>query len=141
MNWLKRRDNTTRNVLAIAAIVYALYIPLAWSVAQFHVPRPMPSEPRLQLFRFERVEGVAFRNRPGPVIRFEDDQAAAQRSPLILYEDDKPLGPGHSLHHEVEYIGRGRYSHWKDIGILMSTSDNTDPNRNGRLYWIGLPTQ
>jgi hypothetical protein len=60
---------------------------------------------------------------------------------VILYEDDKPLGPAHSPHDEVEYIGRGHYSHWKDIGILMSTSDNTDPNRNGRLYWIGLPSQ
>ena len=64
---------------------------------------------------------------------------AAQRSPVILYEDDKPLGPAHALHDEVEHVGRGRYAHWKDIGILMSTSDNTDPNRNGRLYWIGLP--
>ena len=50
---------------------------------------------------------------------------AAQRSPVILYEDDKPLGPAPSRHDEVEYVGRGRYSHWKDIGILMSTSDNT----------------
>src|SRR6185312_12768705 len=66
VNWLKRRDNTTRNVLGIAALIYALYIPLELAVAQFHVPRPMPSEPRLQLFRFEHVEGVAFRNRPGP---------------------------------------------------------------------------
>ena len=141
VSWLKGRDNTIRNVLGIAAFIYALYIPLALSVAHFHVPRPMPSEPRLQLLRFEHVEGAAFRNRPGPVTRFEDDQAAAQRSPLILYEDEKPLGPAHSLHHEVEYIGRGRYSHWKDVGILMSASDNTDPNSNGRLYWIGLPKQ
>jgi len=50
-------------------------------------------------------------------------------------------GRVHSRHDEVEYIGRGRYSHWKDVGILMSTSDNTDPNRNGRRYWIGLPRQ
>jgi hypothetical protein len=141
VNWLEGRDSTTRNVLGIAAFIYALYIPLALSVAHFHVPRPMPPEPRLQLFRFEHAEGAAFRNRPGPVTRFEDDQAVAQRSPVILYEDDKPLGPAHSPHDEVEYIGRGHYSHWKDIGILMSTSDNTDPNRNGRLYWIGLPSQ
>ena len=94
MNWLEGRDSTTRDVLGIAAFIYALYIPLALSVAHFHVPRPMPPEPRLQLFRFEHVEGAAFRNRPGPVTRFEDDQAAAQRSPVILYEDDKPLGPG-----------------------------------------------
>ena len=141
MRWIKRLDGTTGSLLGIAALIYALYIPLALSVAHFHVPRPMPPETRLKLLRLEHVEGAAFRNRPGPVTRFEDDQMAAQRSPVILYKDDKPLGPAHALHDEVEHVGRGRYAHWKDIGILMSTSDNTDPNRNGRLYWIGLPRQ
>ena len=138
MSWLKGRGSSIRNVLGIAAFIYALYLPLALSVAHFHEPRPVPPEPRFQLLRFEHVEGAAFRTRPMLVSQFEDDPAA-QRSPLILYEDDKPLGPAHSPHEEVEHVGRGRYSHWKEIGILMSTSDNTDPNRNGRLYWIGLP--
>ena len=27
----------------------------------------------------------------------------------------------------------------KDLGILLSTSDNSDPNVNGRAYWAVLP--
>lgn len=133
------RDWTIRNVLPIAALILALYLPLALWVAHGYVLRPMPPEPRLQLVRFDRIEGVAYRNRPEHLKRFEDDVSADQRSPVILYEDDKPLGPARSVHHDVEYIGRGRYSHWKELGLLMSTSDNTDPNKNGRLYWVGLP--
>ena len=51
MRWIKRLDGTTGSLLGIAALIYALYIPLALSVAHFHVPRPMPPEPRLQLLR------------------------------------------------------------------------------------------
>jgi hypothetical protein len=38
---------------------------------------------------------------------FADDDAKAQKSPLVLYEDDKPLGPGHSDHYDVEKMGLG----------------------------------
>ena len=142
MDWLVQREMTTRRVVWAAAFIYALYLPLALWISHSYVPRPMPPEPRWQLLRFEPVEGVAFRSRPHHLLRhFEDDQPAAQRSPVILYEDDKPMGPAHSLHHDVEYVGHGRYSHWKEIGILMSTTDNTNPNKNGRLYWVGLPKQ
>jgi pectate lyase len=76
-----------------------------------------------------------------PVIDLEDDKSDAQQSPLVLYEDGKAIGPAHSVHYDIEYVGRGRYSHWKEFGILMSASDNTDPGKNGRLYWVGLPKQ
>jgi hypothetical protein len=52
-----------------------------------------------------------------------------------------PGGPAHSDHYDIEAIGRGRYSHWKDLGLLLSTSDNTDPNKNGRAYWAVIPGQ
>ena len=110
MCWLVQREMTMRSVLWVAAFIYALYLPLALWISHSYVPRPMPPEPRWQLLRFEPVEGVAFRSRPHQLLRhFEDDQPAAQRSPVILYEDDKPMGPAHSLHHDVEYVGNGRY--------------------------------
>ena len=57
----------------------------------------------------------------------------------VITDATLPLGPGLSPHHEIEKIGLGRYSHWKDMGILLSTSDNSDPNTNGRAYWAVLP--
>jgi hypothetical protein len=62
-----------------------------------------------------------------------------QRSPVILFEDGKPLGPAHSLQEDIEEIGFGRFSHLKRVGFFLSTSDNSDPNTNGRNYWVALP--
>jgi hypothetical protein len=69
-----------------------------------------------------------------------DTEASPQRSPLIIYEDGKPLGPAHSLHADISKYGNGRFSHWKNTGFIFSTSDNSDPNLNGREYWAVLPS-
>jgi hypothetical protein len=63
------------------------------------------------------------------------------RSDIELYEDEKPLGPAHSIHADVGTIGLGRYSHWRFVYsmFLFSSSDNTDPNSNGRNYWAVRP--
>jgi SAM-dependent methyltransferase len=56
-------------------------------------------------------------------------------SPLTLFEDEKELGPGHALHDDIRNRGGGLYSHWLE-NIYFSTSDNTDPNENGRVYSV-----
>lgn len=63
------------------------------------------------------------------------------RSDIVIYEDDKPLGPAHSTHADVGKIGLGRFSHWKFNYpmFLFSSSDNTDPRTNGRTYWAIKP--
>lgn len=61
------------------------------------------------------------------------------RSPIVLYEDDRALGPAHSIHYEIAFLGAGRYSHWKLQGMVFSSSDNSNPNTNGRRYWAVLP--
>jgi pectate lyase len=43
------------------------------------------------------------------------------------------MGPAHSFHQEIRESGRGRFSHW-GTDLLFSTSDNSDPNTNGRSY-------
>ncbi len=53
----------------------------------------------------------------------------------ILYEDAKPLlGPG-AAKREVRQLGGGRYA---IVGrrVLFSASDGSDPNRNGRAYFL-----
>jgi MoaA/NifB/PqqE/SkfB family radical SAM enzyme/2-polyprenyl-3-methyl-5-hydroxy-6-metoxy-1,4-benzoquinol methylase len=57
------------------------------------------------------------------------------RSTLILLENGKPLWQRHSLHDEIRNVGKGRYSHWNN-DLIFSTTDNSDPNTNGRTYQI-----
>jgi SAM-dependent methyltransferase len=60
-------------------------------------------------------------------------------SPLVLLEDGVPLGPAHAHHYAIREQGVGRFSHWVDT-MIFSTSDNTNPNENGRSYAIGVPS-
>jgi MoaA/NifB/PqqE/SkfB family radical SAM enzyme len=52
-----------------------------------------------------------------------------------VWEDDKVLGPGNSQHYDIRKLGGGRYSIW-GRSLYFSTSDNTDPRRNGRRYTL-----
>ena len=68
---------------------------------------------------------------------FADSADNNERSDIELYEDDKLMGPAHSVHRDVGIIGLGCFSHWRNnySMFLFSSSDNTDPNTNGRSYW------
>lgn len=54
-------------------------------------------------------------------------------SHLVLLENGKPLAAAHAAHADIRQIGEGRYSHWGQT-LYLSTSDNSDPRSNGRLY-------
>lgn len=56
-------------------------------------------------------------------------------STLWLLEDGVAIGPPHAIHHDIVAIGKGRYSHWGQ-GFWFSSSDNSNPNTNGRAYRI-----
>lgn len=71
-----------------------------------------------------------------PLERLCDDVDNPRRSPLRLLEDGKLLGPAHELHQSIGDEGRGRYSHWTGNALIFSTSDNSDPNANGREYTV-----
>ena len=77
-----------------------------------------------------------------PLERFRAlaDDNLSHNSPLQLLEDGRPLGPGHSLHQDIAIQGQGRYSHWENR-LWFSTSDNSDPNNNGRTYSLRLPKE
>jgi 2-polyprenyl-6-hydroxyphenyl methylase/3-demethylubiquinone-9 3-methyltransferase len=61
-----------------------------------------------------------------------------RRSPVFVFEDDRQLAFPHSIHRDIDRRGAGRFSHWGD-SIYFSTSDGSDPNRNGRLYQLIYP--
>jgi hypothetical protein len=62
-----------------------------------------------------------------------DSPESPQRSPLMLYENGVPFLDAHELHRDIRTEGRGLFSHWQDF-LYFSTSDNSDPNTNGRRY-------
>ena len=82
-----------------------------------------------KLRRIVSDSGFGFRAR-GPWRTISDQEGSSM---LILLEDDIPLAAPHTAHEEIRRLGRGRYSHW-GRSIYFSTSDNTDPRKNGRVY-------
>lgn len=64
-----------------------------------------------------------------------------RRSPVELYENGKRLGPAHASPDDISELGSGRFVHLRKNGatLYFSASDNTDPNTNGRAYWVVKP--
>ena len=67
-----------------------------------------------------------------------DADGDRERSPVLLYEDDRLLGPPHSAAEDIAVRGQGRYLHARK-GLIFSASDNSFVNTNGRTYWAVLP--
>jgi lysophospholipase L1-like esterase len=63
------------------------------------------------------------------------DKDARGSSSVLLLENDRELGPAHSLHHEINGKGEGAFLHYGNA-LYFSASDNSDPNTNGRSYSI-----
>ncbi len=82
---------------------------------------------------FARCSGHCWRVRLKNVSIMGDSPAATKASTLVLLEDGMVLGSAHALHDDIRQLGLGRYSHWEGY-LFFSTSDNSDPNNNGRVY-------
>jgi 2-polyprenyl-6-hydroxyphenyl methylase/3-demethylubiquinone-9 3-methyltransferase len=55
------------------------------------------------------------------------------KSSMFLFEDSHPMQYPRSEHAHIRRYGIGRYIHWGEY-IWFSSSDNSDPNTNGRCY-------
>ena len=69
----------------------------------------------------------------------DDPKVEGGYSPVMIYEDGKPLGPAHSNFRDISKLGQGRFTYWIGQGLIFSTSDGSDPNTNGRRYWAVVP--
>jgi hypothetical protein len=65
------------------------------------------------------------------------DDVDWQGSPVVLYENRVKLGTPHAVHQDIRDIGNGKYSCWNGV-LYFSTSDNSDPNTNGRTYTLEI---
>lgn len=54
-------------------------------------------------------------------------------SEASILEDGRALGPGNVAHDDIRQQGAGRFSFWGEY-VYISSSDNSDPRSNGRLY-------
>ena len=55
---------------------------------------------------------------------------------FILYENNIPIGKSEKDHEKIKNIGGGLYCFWTSNTLYFSTSDNTDPRYNNRIYSI-----
>lgn len=98
-----------------------------------------PKTPLLTLKTEFRPEGAHgwYAVLPPELEGLTDVPEAPERSILLLLEDGQPLGPAHVVHNIIRSEGSGSYSFWRGR-LYFSTSDNSDPHRNGRTYSVTL---
>jgi hypothetical protein len=138
---MRHSDKATKLIGACVAV--AAYFALAeWSRRSYVDPTPA-GKLAVRLNRpFERFGKVGVASYQLQAVeqleQVGDSEEAPGRSPVLLYEGGRLLGPAHSSNAEIAERGQGRYSHLKG-GLFFSSSDSTDPNGNGRVYWAVLP--
>lgn len=88
---------------------------------------------------FVRDEGHAWLVSVPDLALYANSDEHPTRSPLVVLEDKTALGPAHASHAAIRLHGGGAFSHWGEA-IYLSTTDNTDPNTNGRSYVAVLPS-
>jgi len=84
---------------------------------------------------FSKVNGHAY---AVMLDTFGDTIENLRGSQLLVCEDKFLLGPAHAILGDIIGSGRGRFLHWQ-TQLVFSSSDNTDPNSNGRSYMIVVP--
>jgi hypothetical protein len=125
-----------RRALALAAASAALGVSLFLLAPRSLIEHAIP-EPTQHLAitgPFVHDPGYAF-EASLPDLAPYSDSATSQQSNMSLYEDGHQLGPAHSGQSDIRDLGRGRFSHLGAL-VIFSTSDNSDPNTNGRRYTV-----
>jgi hypothetical protein len=143
-NAMLQWNGTTKSICALVAI--ATYFALAaWSKASF-VDYTPTGKTVVRIYRpFEEFGASSHAviahewTTRGSLEDIADSADDNQRSPVLIYENGRQLGPAHSKHSDIADLGMGRYSHWRGQGYVISASDNSDPNTNGRFYWAVVP--
>jgi hypothetical protein len=97
-----------------------------------------PNRQIVPLRNFIHDEGFSWAAHAPELKVYSDGPDALVRSPVIVLENDRALGPPHSSHASIRTQGGGAYSHWMDQ-VLLSTTDDSNPNDNGRHYVAIVP--
>lgn len=84
--------------------------------------------------KFKHEIGNAFVAFP-PIYCEPSTSSNPNASQLQLFEDGLELGAQNALHDDIRNLGGGRFSYW-DGQLFFSSSDNSNPNENGRKYEV-----
>ncbi|WP_354095862.1 hypothetical protein [Bradyrhizobium sp. RT10b] len=110
----------------------AVYAPVALYLHYSYVPMPDPPKVANLSGPFRKLDATAYQALMPGLDGLADFDPSPTRSPVVLLEDGRPLGPAHS----PAKVANGSYSHFRGAGIVFSASDNSDPNTNGRSYSV-----
>src|SRR5262249_28368327 len=88
--------------------------------------------------RYLPLGGYAYKLSGPELSGLSDTSERATHARAVICEGDHQIGPAHTLWLEITQKGFGRFSHYNDA-VAFSSSDNTDPNSNGRQYKIVIP--
>jgi hypothetical protein len=131
--------------IAFGLAATALYFAAALWLKHSYVEPARPTGARVvrldrPFFELVGSNNKAFSVKVPELEALSDTMEQPNRSPFLLYEGTRPLGPGHSDHSELLRYGHGRFSHWNQSGFIFSSSDGTNPRYNGRTYWAVIPS-
>ena len=115
-----------------AIIILVSFLGTLWLVDHY-VWLPCPPGERFALTKpFEKNKNTY--SAPAPSLAaVADAPGAITRSKFVVCEDNFLLDPSHSDLNEIATKGGGRFSHWMG-SFQFSTSDNSNPNINGKTY-------
>ena len=117
--------------------LFAVYLPIALYLKLTFVAPPRQSMERIWLTGpFISAGGAAYIAELPKLNHLAGSNDQPFQSPVIFYENEKPIGRAHSKHKEIATLGGGRYSHWVGQGLIFSASDNSDPNQNWKRYSV-----
>jgi hypothetical protein len=97
-----------------------------------------PNRQIVPLREFTHDEGCSWMTSLSELKAYADNDDAPLRSPVIILEDDRALGPPHTSHALIRAHGGGSYSHWEG-NLFLSTPDDSNPNTNDRSYVAIVP--
>jgi hypothetical protein len=121
---------------AAAFVIFALSFYGTLSIMDRIAP-PCPSGRSYSLAGpFSHRDGFSYIAALAALDQMADSIDDPKRSNVVLCEGGNRLGPAHTRHADIAQKGVGRFSHWTSLGVVFSTSDNTDPNTNRRRYSI-----
>lgn len=137
-------DWSLKTKAAAVIALFAVYFSVALYLRHSYIPQQAPAGTVFDLkrpfLRFWANNGFSFYALAPTLDNLADSDDNIKRSPFVIYENDRPLGPAHSRHPDIAELGHGRFSHWTQVGFVFSSSDGTSPASNGRRYRVVLPT-
>lgn len=143
-------DGSTRTKVNLALLAFlAYFIAACWAKMSYAPNTNFTVGPKVAGAKVPLLKPIARKGsgnlfvveRPNLFPDLADTADEPFRSPIELYENENRLGPPHATLGQISKLGGGRFLHVKEYGatIYFSTSDNSDPNTNGKAYWVVNP--